>query len=109
MNYKRSNIHNLIATIGKVLSLLLHTFVDVIKVFLWPIKQLLKDDRYLTNKSVLNDIKHIKSELSELTPNFIRLKEQINDPLGGIKNIQDEHSRYIMKSSKSKSDVLKIM
>ena len=113
MIYKTSNIHNLITTIGKVLSLLLHTFVDVLKVFLWPIRQLLKDDRYLTSQSILNDMKDIKSRLGGLDniveynhKTVVELSDQINDPLGGIKNIQDEHSRFIQKNAKNRLQCL---
>ena len=35
-----------------------------------------------------------------------KINKQINDPLGGIKNIQDEHSRYIHKLSKNKISCL---
>lgn len=47
---------------------------------------------YLTKDSLLKDVQS--------------LHHQINDPLGGIKNIQDEHSRYIQKSSKNKISCL---
>jgi len=34
------------------------------------------------------------------------LHNQINDPLGGIKNIQDEHSRFIQKNAKNRLQCL---
>ena len=51
-----------------------------------------KDESFLTLESLASDVKS--------------LHNQVNDPLGGILNIQDEHSRYIQKSSKNQISCL---
>jgi len=50
------------------------------------------NDKYLTVQSLSKDVQS--------------LLNQINDPLGGIKNIQDEHSRFIQKNAKNRLQCL---
>ena len=50
------------------------------------------NDNYLTVQSLSKDVQS--------------LHNQINDPLGGIQNIQDEHSRFIQKNAKNRLQCL---
>tara|TARA_R110002020_G_scaffold145092_3_gene318334 strand:- start:1937 stop:2821 length:885 start_codon:yes stop_codon:yes gene_type:complete len=106
MNYRRNRAQQILFNMGNVVTIMFHTLIDIVKIILWPIRKLLKEDNYLSPKSLLNDIRAIKGTDELQTNRIARLEHEIHDPLGGILNIQEEHSRYIQKSSKNQISCL---
>ena len=108
MSYKSRNIDRLSKSIAIALTITVCGFLDIIKVILWPFKRFIS----IFRRGNFNEVKFGRDSnemylsLESLSKDIKSLHHQINDPIGGIKNIQDEHSKFIQKSGKNRLQCL---